>query len=112
MSKFTRSFFILSALAIPAIAIADTKAEEISVHEMKITYVPAEAATSYGFERLEREIRRAAKKVCGMPATARGRTGTVRQIMESRQCYDRAVADAMTLVTEKTAQYNKRIASN
>lgn len=112
MNKFTRSILLFTALAVPFVTNANTSPEVISVEKIKITYEPAEAATTYGFARLEREIRRAAEQVCGMPGKTSGRIGTVRQMMESRRCYDRAVADALTLVTEKTAQYNKRVASN
>ncbi|MBL6906411.1 MAG: UrcA family protein, partial [Pseudomonadales bacterium] len=46
---------------------------------------------------LESQIRRAAKKVCG--AQNFQRTCSVKQLMENRSCYDKAVAEAMKSIS-------------
>lgn len=111
MKIFVKPFVCIAALAIPAIASANVTSDSISVHDAKITYVPSEVVTNYGFAQLERQIRNAAAQVCGLPSKTGGRNGTVRQMIESRQCYDQAVTTALVEVTEKTSMLSERVAS-
>ncbi len=112
MNKFVKPFVCLVALAIPALASATVQSDVISIQEVKITYDPSEVITNYGFAEVERKIRDAAEKVCGLPGKTSGRNGTIRQMMESRQCYEQAVSTALSEVTEMAAQLNKRVATN
>jgi len=85
------------ALTIPAIARADIAVVNVTAGKVRITYTLADAASSYGRKELESQIRRAAKKVCG--AQNFQRTCSVKQLMENRSCYDKAVAEAMKSIS-------------
>ena len=97
MNNFIKPFALVMALTIPAIASADVKANRVTEGEVHISYTTADATSSYGRKELERQIRRAAKKVCGVQSIQRARS--VRQLMENRSCYDKAVADAMKSIS-------------
>ena len=97
MNNFIKPFALVMALTIHAIASADITAKNVTVGEVRITYTTADAASSYGRKELESQIRRAAKKVCG--AQNFQRTCSVKQLMENRSCYDKAVAEAMKSIS-------------
>ncbi len=101
MNKFIKPFACVMALTVPAMAAATVESNQLSVHEVKITYTNEDVATSYGLQELERQIRRAAEQVCGSPNQARGRVGSVRQVMENRRCYDNAVNEALQKIGSK-----------
>ena len=97
MINSIKPFALIFALTIPAIASAEVTTNHVTAGEVRITYTNADAASSYGRKELERQIRRAAAKVCGVQNTQR--TRSVRQLMENRSCYDKAVANAMQSIT-------------
>jgi len=85
------------ALTIPAIASAEVKSKQITEGEVRVTYNASDTATNYGRVELERQIRRAAKDVCG-PQNLR-RAGSLGQLMDNRNCYEKAVADALKSIS-------------
>ncbi len=97
MNNFIKPFALVMALTIPAIASADITAKNVTVGEVRITYTTADVASSYGRKELESQIRRAAKKVCGAQNFQRARS--VKQLMENRSCYDKAVAESMKSIS-------------
>ena len=97
MKNIIKSVALAMALTIPAIASAEVTANHVTVGEVRITYTAADAQSSYGRKELERQIRRAAKKVCGSQSIQRARS--VRQLMENRSCYDKAVENAMRSIS-------------
>ncbi len=92
MNKLITTLTFTVALTFTSIASADVESSQLTGGEVRITYTADDTNTSYGRSELERQVRRAAEKVCGVQTLTR--TGPVRQIIESRNCYKKAVADA------------------
>lgn len=97
MNKLIKPFAFIMAFTIPAIASADVEVNQIAEDEVRISYSAEEAATALGRAELERQIRRAAEKVCG--AQGLSRAGSVRQFIENRNCYEKTVSDALKSIT-------------
>lgn len=102
MNKLLKPVLATLALTIPAFANADVDTKQVSVNEVVITYNTVDAASSYGMLELEKQIRRAAEQVCGPQGLSSGRTGSLREVMDNRECYRNAVAKALDTVS-KTA---------
>ena len=97
MNNFIKPFALVMALTIPAIASADITANNVTVGEVRITYTTADAASSYGRTALEGQIRVVAETASSEMYSLR--PSRVRQLMENRSCYDKAVADAMKSIS-------------
>ena len=97
MNKFIKPIAFTMAFTIPAIASAHVELSKVTENEVLITYNADDAATSLGRIQLERQIRRAAEKVCGSRRDLR-RAGSIRQLVENRSCYEKAVADALSSI--------------
>ena len=98
MNKLIMPMALTMALTIPAIVSAEIESSQVSKEEVRITYTNYDVAPSSGRVELERQIRRAAEKVCG-PQNL-GRAGSMRQLLINRNCFERAVADALRSVRE------------
>ena len=96
MNKLIKPITLIMALAIPAIASAEVKLNQVAENEVRVTYSADDAATSYGRVELERQIRRAAKQVCG--AQDLRSAGSIGQVMKNRNCYQKAVTDALSSI--------------
>ena len=92
MNKLIKPITLIMALAIPAIASAEVKLNQVAENEVRVTYSADDTATSYGRVVLEREIRRAAEQVCG--AQDLRSAGSIGQVMKNRSCFEKAVTDA------------------
>ena len=97
MNKLIKPLTIILAITIPAIASADIKLAQLAENEIRVTYNVDDTATNYGRVELERQIQRAAEKVCG--AQNLRKAGSIRQVLKNRNCYDKAMADAMNSVS-------------
>lgn len=104
MNKFIKPLTLIMAIAVPVIASADIEVHQLAENEVSVTYDANDATTNYGREELEREIRRAAEKVCG-PQSLR-KAISVGQLGKNRSCYKESVAQAM-----KSIKTNGLIAS-
>ncbi|MEZ5490290.1 MAG: UrcA family protein [Gammaproteobacteria bacterium] len=82
-----------SATAVAGVSEPDVDAEQ---GQVRITYSPEMVSTAEGRETLERKIRQAAAKVCG-PQDLR-RAGSFSRMSANRNCYRKAVADAMNTI--------------
>ena len=89
------------ALTIPTLASADVESNQVNENEVVVTYNAAEATTESVSIELERQVRRAAKKVCG-PQYMRS-AGSLRRWSQNRDCYKNAVADALDSI-KKTSR--------
>lgn len=104
MKKFIFSMVVACAFSAPAVASAGETVGEtagktkagIVQEQIRITYSPEMASTVEGRERLERKIREAAAEVCG-PQHLR-RAGSLSLMIANRNCYQKAVADAMSAI--------------
>ena len=65
MNKLIKPFVCIMALTIPTLASADVELNQVNENEVVVTYNAAEATTESVSIELERQVRRAAKKVCG-----------------------------------------------
>ena len=101
MSKLIKPFTFILALTIPAIASAEVKLSQLTENEVRVTYNADDAVTNYDRIELESQIRRAAEQVCG-PQSLR-RAGSIGQVVINRNCYQKAVADALSSI-KATAQ--------
>ena len=93
MNKLIKLFSFFLALTIPAITSAEVKLSQLTENEVRITFNADDAVTNYGRIELERQIRLAAEQVCG-PQSLR-RAGSIGQVEINRECYQKAVADAL-----------------
>ena len=96
MNKLIKPFTIIMALTIPAIASAEVKLNQLTENEVRVTYNADDAVTNYDRIELERQIRRAAEQVCGSQNLRRA--GSIRQVVKNRNCYQKAVADALNSI--------------
>ncbi|MDP6535965.1 MAG: UrcA family protein [Gammaproteobacteria bacterium] len=96
MNKLFKSFALIMALAIPAIASAGVERNQIAEDKVVITFNASEATTESGRVELERQIRQAAEQVCGPQNLSR--TGNMREWIQNRECYNKAVADALDAI--------------
>ena len=103
MNKLIKPFVCIMALTIPAIASANVESKQVSENEVLVTYDAYEATTEAGRNELERQVRRAAEKVCGPQNLSR--SGDMRRWLQNRNCYKDAVAQALSSIekTSKTA---------
>ncbi len=96
MNKLIKPFVCVMALTIPTLASADVESNQVNENEVVVTYNVAEATTESVSIELERQVRRAAEKVCGSQNLRRA--GSIRQLMENRSCYEKAVSDALNSI--------------
>ncbi len=93
MNKLIKPFVCIMALTIPTLASADVESNQVNENEVVVTYNAAEATTESVSIELERQVRRAAKKVCGPQNLSRA--GDIRRLLQNRDCYKNSVADAL-----------------
>ncbi len=96
MNKLIKPFTFILALTIPAIASAEVKLSQLTENEVRVTYNADDVVTNYDRIELERQIRLAAEQVCG-PQSLR-RAGSIGQVVINRNCYQKAVADALNSI--------------
>lgn len=96
MKKSIFYMVVVCAFTAPVVASAEDKHVGTVKEQISITYNPTVASTVEGRERLERRIRQAAAEVCG-PQTIR-RAGSLSLMSANRNCYRKAVADAMSAI--------------
>ncbi|GJM12244.1 MAG: hypothetical protein DHS20C12_06470 [Pseudohongiella sp.] len=93
MNTFIKPFAFIAALSIPALASAEINSDQVAEEEVRITYNSADISTSYGRVELERQVRRAARKVCGEQQPLR--SGSFRQSTISRECVKKTVEETL-----------------
>ena len=69
-----------------------------STRSLVVRYHPAELQSAEGKSRIEREIKLAAKEVCG-PQSMRA-AGSLSILRHNKACYDKAMASASAQMTE------------
>ncbi len=82
----------LFALTTPMMAGAVIKTSQVSEDQIKVSYSASELTTEEGKDQLARQIRKAARKVCGPLNYTK--VGSARQVQENRACYAEAVENA------------------
>ncbi|MBL6746429.1 MAG: UrcA family protein [Pseudomonadales bacterium] len=100
MRKHIYSIAVAVAFAVPTLASADVEVETIDESKVIVSYELTEAATAKGRAQLERQIKRAAERVCG-PQDLR-RAGTLAEMMNNRACLKESVASAMNSLDGKS----------
>jgi len=93
MRKQILSIALAGAFAIPTLAGADTEIQTIEEGKVLVSYSLEEVSTEKGRAEVERQIRRAADRVCG-PRTVRA-AGSLTAVSNNRNCFKTAVAEAM-----------------
>jgi UrcA family protein len=96
MNKLIKPLALTMALTIPAIASADVESSQANEEEVRITFTVNDTATESGRIELERQIRVAAEKICG--AQNLSRTGSIRQLLINKDCFDKTVENALRSV--------------
>lgn len=89
MNTLIKPFALIVALGVPALASAEINSNQVAEEEVRITFNSADTQSSYGRIELERQVRRAAKKVCGEQALLR--SGSFRQVTANRECLKKTV---------------------
>mgnify|MGYP001030153116 CR=1 FL=1 len=97
MKKLMAISTFMFAATLPPLASADVEMGEVTEGAVQITYNASDLDNKYGREKLERMIRRAAKKVCG--SSNYRAAGSLKQAAENRKCYEEAVTEALGSIT-------------
>ncbi len=100
MRKQIFSIAVAAAFTMPSLASADVEIQFIEEGKMLVSYDLKEVSTEQGRLELERQIRRAADRVCG-PRNVR-EAGSFAQSRYNRDCFNAAVARAMRTVSSST----------
>lgn len=101
MRKQIISIAVAAAFAVPSLASADVEIESVDENKVLVSYDLEEVSTEKGRAEIERQIRRAADRVCG-PRTVR-EAGSFTASIRNRNCFKAAVADAMKKVNSSSA---------
>ena len=102
MRKQIFSIAVAAAFAIPSLANAYVEIQTVEADKVLVSYDATQTVTEQGRADLERNIRAAAKQVCG-PQTTR-EAGTLARAMDNKACFKNAVARAMKTVDSGTSQ--------
>lgn len=89
MNTLIKPFALIIALSVPALASAEINSNQVAEAEVRITFNSADTNTSYGRIELERQVRHAARKVCGEQQLLR--SGSFRQVTKNRECVKKTV---------------------
>jgi len=93
MKKLIKPTMFVMAFAIPAMASATVSSNQLSKNQVQITYNTEDVTTESGRVEIQRQVRRAAEKVCG-PQRMMG-SRSIRQLRENRHCFDETVDKAL-----------------
>lgn len=93
MNTLIKPFALIVALSVPALASAEINSNQVAETEVRITFNSSDTSTSYGRIELERQVRNAAKKVCGEQQLLR--LGSFHQVTENRECFKRTVESTL-----------------
>jgi len=93
MRKLIKPTMFVMAFAIPAMASATVNSSQLSENQVEITYNSDDVRTESGRVELERQVRRAAEKVCGAQRLSESRS--IRQLRENRNCFIETVDNAL-----------------
>lgn len=100
MKKQIISIVVATAFAIPTLASAEVEIQSIEADKVLVSYDLKAVATEKGRAELERQVRRAAGRVCG-PRNLR-EAGSLTAMRHNRSCFNAAVAKAMESVSAST----------
>ena len=93
-SKSVLTLIAAGILSIPMTAAAAIKTSHVDAEKVVITFEKSDVMSAEGRATIEREIRTAAKSVCGSADYSKERS--LRVIAESRSCYHEAVTEALS----------------
>lgn len=93
MKKLIAPALLLIATSLSPLVFADVDQSQISMDKVKITFKTEDARTELGRKEIEKQIRKAAEKVCGDQELRRA--GSLTQVTENRRCYARAIQSGM-----------------
>lgn len=96
MNTFIKPLTLVMALTIPALASATIGSDQLSEDQVRITYNAYDVKTDNGRVELERQIRRAAEKVCG--AQRLMDTRSMIELRANRSCFNKAVEGTLAQV--------------
>lgn len=100
MRKQIISIAVAIAFATPTLASADVAIQSIEEDKVLVSYDLKAVASEKGRAELERQVRRAAGRVCG-PRNLR-EAGSLTAMRHNRSCFRAAVAKAMETVSAST----------
>ena len=103
--KTTHYYTVIAAacftLAAPMFATAAIKTSQVADTKIVVSYTQSEIQQPNGLARIEKEIRRAADKVCY--SREYSKTRSLHALVESKACVDDAVSDAMQTIDKLQA---------
>lgn len=97
MNRLSRTIALIAMVSIPALASAEVKVSNVTAGAVKISYSSEDLLNEYGRSELEQQIRQAADRVCG-PRQLRSAV-SLERMMNNRNCYSKAVEDAMRSIS-------------
>lgn len=89
MKKLIAPALLLITSSLSPLVLADVEQSQISIDKVKITFKTDNARTELGRKEIEKQIRKAAERVCGDQELRRA--GSLSQVTENRRCYARAL---------------------
>ena len=93
MKKLLVPTALFVATSAPALLFANIEPTQVAEDKIKIEYKAEDLRSDLGRKEIEKQIRRAAEKVCGEQDLRRA--GSLSQVSENRRCYARAVKSGM-----------------
>ncbi len=105
-SKSVIAIVAAGVLSLPMTAGAAIKTNQVDTDKVVITFDKSDVMSPEGRATIEREIRTAAKSVCGSADYSKERS--LRVIAESRSCYHEAVTDALSNLGSGELQVSAR----
>lgn len=105
-SKSVVALIAAGVLSLPMAASAAVKTNQVDAEKVVITFEKSDVMTPEGRATIEREVRTAAKSVCGGADYSKERS--LKVIAESRSCYHDAVSEALSNISSGELQVSAR----
>jgi UrcA family protein len=106
ISKSVVTAVVVGLMAIPVVSQAAVKSNQVDSSSVVISYSMDDLKSAKGRAALEREVRTAARNVCG--SAEYSKTRSLQGFSDQRSCYHEAVSEALADLNTGTMQVTAR----
>ena len=106
VSKSVFALVTAGVLSLPMAASAAVKADHVDSNNVVVSFSAEDLQTAQGRAALEREVRTAARQVCGTSEYSKDRS--LRHLVQARACYHEAVTEALSNLSSGELQVSAR----
>ncbi|MFN3239667.1 MAG: UrcA family protein [Pseudomonadales bacterium] len=106
VSKSVLALVTAGVLSLPMAASAAIKANHVDANNVVVSFTVEDLQTVQGRAALKREVRAAARQVCGTGQFSKDRS--LRHLVKARACYNEAVTDALSELSSGELQVSAR----